>query len=131
MNSIRLARTGISLSLLYSLGLLLFLAFPDPYTPLSVKILPLLFIFALMSFPAFCFYLVHLCWPSATPSRRRVVLSTSCLFFLTWLILSPLVVAAARSDALGALSLVWGPLIQFSLWIVCGIALLFVKKQPA
>jgi hypothetical protein len=111
---------------------MLFLAFPDRNTPLFLKILAFLFWFVPLSFPALCFYFVHLWRPSAITSRRPLLLAaTALLFFLTWLSITPLVIASVRSDALGGLSLLLGPLLHIFLWIVCGVALLFVKKQPA
>lgn len=131
MNSIRLARTLIYLSALYSFGLMLFLAFPDRHTPLFLKILALFFFLTLTSLPSLCFYFVHLWRPSAITSRRPSLLAaTSLLFFLTWPSITPFVIASVRSDALGGLSVLLGPIVHIFLWILCGVALLFVKKQP-
>jgi hypothetical protein len=122
-------RSSLIVSLLYSAGLFLYIAFPDPHTPLVFKIPALLAIFSLISVPTFVFY-AKLSKTNTQQNRfgSRLLFIVSLLFLVLWIAWTPLIISAIHSDALGGLSFFIVTISQTALLIISAI-IIYVSKR--
>ncbi|MEO7934512.1 MAG: hypothetical protein ABIT76_15290 [Chthoniobacterales bacterium] len=113
--------------------MLIYLAFPDPYTPFVAKLPALFFIYGILSAPSFLFYGIHLRKPLAVdyPFRATVLSIAAFLFLLCWVAWTPTIIKAARSDALGALYAFVVPISQVLVWILGAISLKVASRTSA
>ena len=119
-------------SLLYSLGLLTYLSFPDRYTPLVIKIIAFLFLFVMLSTPTVIFLLCLREWKKVKSRWRTIMLVVSAaLFPCLWIGLTSFIVAATRSDALGGLSFFLGTFSQAGIFIIVCLIMVFKKESAA
>jgi hypothetical protein len=112
------------------LGLLIYIAFPDPHTPVFLKIPALLFIFALLSIPTIIF-IAYLRGQKKSINQNidRVFLASSLLFPISWLASTQFIIAQSRSDALGAISAFIVTLSQAVVLIICVTIVNAIKRK--
>ncbi len=127
----KVSRLSLSISLLYSLGLLIHLVFPDPYTPLVFKIPALLFMFSLLSIPSVIFYAYLNSFKNSKNLFVNIILLTSSLAFpALWMVFTPAIIFQTHADALVALYAWIVPLWQTGFLIMSALIAYFAQKYP-